>query len=594
MNISADERLAFALINSPGTYALLLGSGTSRAAGIPTGWEITLDLVSQIAKIKGVESAVMSDPEAWYCTEFGKVPDYSDIIAMLDSTGSERQNRLERYIEPDEANSEEGRKQPTDAHRAIAKLAKRGMIRVIVTTNFDQLIESALMDEGVPLAVISSPDDIEGMTPLTQSHGQCSVIKIHGDYKDNRILNTPDELKEYDERVNHLLDQIFDEFGIIVCGWSAEWDVALRSAILRCNSRRYSWYWAEHGATVEAAEKVIQHRGAQRIPIQGADDFFAGLQNRSEALLQYQRPHPDSTTLAVAALKRYMMPPDPQIRLADLIREKTEQAASVIRANEDARPHNWPKQTEASEAACETLIAMAATAGYWMQDEQLRYWTESLETLLLATLPWASLSNVMQRVLPHGDTIDYILGKVHMYPASLIFWSICTGAMLSGNFNVIARLMYQKLRTSRRQTPEITGMDLYPPGWQESSNQIYGQMQNALTKAMPYFTHNDIGRYHLHIDKFDMVWHLANAFAVAQKTPADIQELQRRYVSGELRIQSSGENARQIINELMREINFPQDNSLLANSGLFGRSMDESQGIINFIVECNRFRIQYY
>ena len=36
-------KLAFTIHSSPGIYALLLGSGISRDAGIPTGWMITLD-----------------------------------------------------------------------------------------------------------------------------------------------------------------------------------------------------------------------------------------------------------------------------------------------------------------------------------------------------------------------------------------------------------------------------------------------------------------------------------------------------------------------------------------------------------------------
>lgn len=37
-------KLAFSLEASPGVYALLLGSGLSRDAGIPAGWDIVLDL----------------------------------------------------------------------------------------------------------------------------------------------------------------------------------------------------------------------------------------------------------------------------------------------------------------------------------------------------------------------------------------------------------------------------------------------------------------------------------------------------------------------------------------------------------------------
>jgi hypothetical protein len=46
--------LAFSLYENKGVYALLLGSGVSRDAQIPTGWEITLDLVRRFAALQGV------------------------------------------------------------------------------------------------------------------------------------------------------------------------------------------------------------------------------------------------------------------------------------------------------------------------------------------------------------------------------------------------------------------------------------------------------------------------------------------------------------------------------------------------------------
>ena len=43
MKIERTQMMAFNLHNSPGVYALLLGSGISRDAGVPTGWEIVKD-----------------------------------------------------------------------------------------------------------------------------------------------------------------------------------------------------------------------------------------------------------------------------------------------------------------------------------------------------------------------------------------------------------------------------------------------------------------------------------------------------------------------------------------------------------------------
>jgi NAD-dependent SIR2 family protein deacetylase len=43
-----------------------------------------------------------------------------------------------------EEDRQEGRKTPTAAHRAIAALVRSGYIRVLITTNFDRLLEESL------------------------------------------------------------------------------------------------------------------------------------------------------------------------------------------------------------------------------------------------------------------------------------------------------------------------------------------------------------------------------------------------------------------------------------------------------------------
>ena len=48
--------LAFAVYSNKGAYALVLGSGISRSAAIPTGWEVLLDLVRKIATLEGEDA----------------------------------------------------------------------------------------------------------------------------------------------------------------------------------------------------------------------------------------------------------------------------------------------------------------------------------------------------------------------------------------------------------------------------------------------------------------------------------------------------------------------------------------------------------
>jgi SIR2-like domain len=216
--IDAIISLALSLQSNKGAYALLLGSGVSRSAQIPTGWEIVEDLVRKIANL---QNEVCDEPPSdWFLKKFGSAPSYSKLIADIAKTPSERNRLLRSYFEPTVEEREKGIKAPTKAHKAIAWLVAEGYVRVIITTNFDRLLESALDAQGVTPTVLTTPDAIQGALPLTLN--SCCIVKVHGDYLDTRIRNTPEELAQYDKRLDKFLDRIFDDFGLIVCGWSAE------------------------------------------------------------------------------------------------------------------------------------------------------------------------------------------------------------------------------------------------------------------------------------------------------------------------------------------------------------------------------------
>jgi hypothetical protein len=110
-----------------------------------------------------------------------------------------------------------------------------GHVRVTITPNFDRLLETALRERGIEPTIVSSVDGLLGAEPIT--HSRCYVLKLHGDYKDARILNTDGELAAYPRKFDGLLDRIFDEHGLVICGWSGEWDEALRRAVLRAPNR---------------------------------------------------------------------------------------------------------------------------------------------------------------------------------------------------------------------------------------------------------------------------------------------------------------------------------------------------------------------
>lgn len=432
------EALTLSLHHNRGAYALLVGSGLSRAAGIPTGWEITLDLVKRLGAIRGVKDH--ADWGTWYQEQFNEAPNYSAVLDSLSATPAERRSILHGYIEPQEG---EETRRPTKAHRSIAQLVLQGVIRVIVTTNFDKLIETALREAGIEPTVIASEDALIGATPLT--HSACTVIKLHGDYLDARIKNTDTELGSYPAPVDKLLDEVFDRFGLVVVGWSGEWDTALRSAILRTPSRRYALYWAARGKPASLAQDIIEQRRGRVVPITDADTFFNRLGDTLDALRSAERPHPQSTALAVALAKKYCRNDEYALEWTELLAAEVEKIRKFVNSTDymprlatDAENVTWLVQQFVDRS--EILRSLALIAGRWGT-------TQAVQAVIRATSLLASWP-------PIGGIVVWL--DFRSFAATLCFYWTLIGLLARDEFQSIKLQMHARGRTSEGEVALVT------------------------------------------------------------------------------------------------------------------------------------------
>jgi hypothetical protein len=440
--------IAFEMQSSKGVFALLLGSGVSYTSKIPTGWAITLDLVRQIAKLENEDCG--DKPEVWYHQKFGKEPDYSDLLDRLGSTPSLRQAIIRQYIEPSAAERERNEKTPTPAHRAIARLIQKGYVQVVLTTNFDQLLELALAELGVHPTVLSAAEHIAGAKPLT--HAGPTIIKLHGDYLDIRIRNTGSELAHYEPEMNELLDRVLDEFGLIVCGWSADWDVALKAAIERAPSRRYPMYFTTLSTPSAAAQALVQRRAGKIVNIAGADSFFDELAQKVETIEEMRKPHPLSAELAVALMKEYIPEAKHRIRLHDLV------AKEIARASDAMVPADLPtrdlqkieeafvKQTNRFVSLLGTLIPMAYTAGVWASEDQSSQW-------------FNAIIDFSKR--PRNTNESYaVLSQLQAFPAILLLYSFGVGAIVGKQYALLGKLLSTEIDFGYEGGPTAVGIAL--------------------------------------------------------------------------------------------------------------------------------------
>jgi hypothetical protein len=69
---------------------------------------------------------------------------------------------------------------PNSYHRLIARLAKRKLVKRVITTNFDCLIERALADDGVQYHSLTTEHDFAEAIVRPENYPTFNVIKLHG------------------------------------------------------------------------------------------------------------------------------------------------------------------------------------------------------------------------------------------------------------------------------------------------------------------------------------------------------------------------------------------------------------------------------
>jgi hypothetical protein len=323
-----------------------------------------------------------NDPEAWWiehADDDGPLG-YSSLLAAIAPSSAARQGLMAEYFIPTDDDRDAGRKLPTAAHKAIAQLARGGWLRVIVTTNFDRLVEQALESEGVAFQIISRANAAAAAMPL--AHAATTVIKLHGDWADLEFRNTIDELEQYPDEWTDLLKKVFNECGLLISGWSAEWDKALME-VLESTPRRYPLYWDSRSSKSAVAKNILSLHGGHVVTAADAEDLFTSLASSIEALTRLAEP-PLTTAMSIARLKRALPDPLRRIELRDLILD------SALAVNE--RVAAQPRTTNTLDAldelfgsmleATRPLLALLTQGVRYDDGTHTDRWVEAIQVLL--------------------------------------------------------------------------------------------------------------------------------------------------------------------------------------------------------------------
>lgn len=429
------NEVSIPIYSNKGAYALLLGAGVSRGTGVPTGYEIEKDLIGKIAAVSNVDIG-QHEPHEWYKDKYGKEATYTSLLDEVVKTPTERVQLMKNYFEPTEEERYNGLKLPTKTHKAIAKLIKAGYIRVVITTNFDRFLEQALRDENIEVTVITGQEDIDRALPLM--HSGPIIVKVNGDYQSCKFLNTTEELKNYPRKMNDYLKRIFEDFGLITCGWSARWDKALIEILRKSPKSRYTSFFTYVNELEDDLSTASKYRNGINIRINSADEFFSEVYERVVAMENLYNKKDIDKDVFVARIKRYICKPEYKVELDELIESELNRACNVInenetydfKYNEENFPDIFSNYFSKHLGAVDKMIPAAIAIVRWGTNECQNELVKVIQKLCILRIPKKSTRS----------SAEYF----HLIAAQLLVHSIGVACIYYEKYSLLIKLIKTK------------------------------------------------------------------------------------------------------------------------------------------------------
>ncbi|MFF0283600.1 SIR2 family protein [Rhodococcus aetherivorans] len=361
------------------------------------------DLIIRIAQTHGTELH-RDTAEDWYQKQFGTEPTYEGVLEQLGPTPAARKAILREAFEPGGQLPK-----PTNAHRAVARLMRAGALRIVVTMNFDRLFEQALRDEGVEPEIVATEAAATAIGPLHQV--RACIIHLHGEYKDSESMrNTIDELSAYPPRMQALIDQIAGEYGLIIAGWSAEYDPVLRSTIETHYPRRYRAIWIDPFDLKDKAREALTR--LQGTPIRAsADEAFPHLADAVNSLATRRARNPLTLPVAIDTAKRELSGGHTAISLHDRLHAEFRCLHNLEDLSRtDGTEDEYMALVARLEEASAVAVGLVAVLAYWGTADTDRWWIDEIARFAHVTPASSSNAAVWKARRVIGSRLLYAAG----------------------------------------------------------------------------------------------------------------------------------------------------------------------------------------
>lgn len=262
-------------------FAFVLGAGASRSSGIKGASQMVEDWIRSLHREATGE--VDGDCKAWANAKTLGIPSYDPANPAASYSELYRRmyardpDRGYAYLEEQMQESE-----PSYGYSVLARIMEDTLHKVVVTTNFDNLVADALSIFGKTYPLVCGHESLAGF--ISARVRRPLVVKVHRDL----LLapkSDPEDLKKLPESFRAALAQLFGHYTPIVIGYGGN-DGSLMGFLKELMPASvpggvYWCYWKDGGSPSSEIQQFVAAQNGCLVPIPGFDETMMLL---SEAL----------------------------------------------------------------------------------------------------------------------------------------------------------------------------------------------------------------------------------------------------------------------------------------------------------------------
>jgi|GEM_PF-313576 len=270
--ISAEEfarRLRSSTDEIDKSFAFFLGAGCSITSGIPAAGRLVID--EWLPHLRALRAPSAPDLLRWASQEIPNFnassasASYGEVMKQLFRYPQERQREIERLCAVGV---------PGFGYATLANLVTvgNGHFNVVLTTNFDDLVEDAMIFFAGERPLVIRHESLARFIRPTRT--KPTVVKLHGDHH-LAPYNTAQETESLDVEIENAVRTVLHDRGIIFIGYSGnDAGIAAMLSRLPSNALPFGVYWVNGAEPSGTLRPWLDQRDAVWIDTPDFDEIM--------------------------------------------------------------------------------------------------------------------------------------------------------------------------------------------------------------------------------------------------------------------------------------------------------------------------------